>query len=84
MGWMHEECLIRDVTHNAFGWQWKTVSKKNGQDSEPWEGFLKASLKIEQMRPPVVEFTDLRGDSVGDVKIWTESVKCLLCGTTTP
>lgn len=74
---MHEECLI----HNALSRQWKKVSKENVQDSQPWEGFFVASLKIEQMGLPVVEFTDLRGDSVDGMKTWTESVKCLFCGT---
>jgi hypothetical protein len=29
-----------------------------------------------------MEITDLRGDIMGGVKTWTESVKCLCCGTT--
>lgn len=78
MGWMHEECLI----HDALGRQRKMVSRENAQDSEPWEAFFEASLRIEQARPPVVEFTDLRRDLVGGVKTRTESVRCLLCGTT--
>jgi len=74
MGWMHEECLI----HEALGRQRKML--EDGQDLAAWGEFLKASLKVEQMGPPMVEFACDRGDVAGGVKTWTESVKCLLCG----
>ena len=77
MGWMHEECLIRE----ALGRQRKKMSKERGQDSAPWEGFLEGSLKIEPMGSPMVEFTGDRGGVVGGVKTWAEPVECLLCET---
>lgn len=62
--------------------QWRNASKEKGQSSKAWKACFEASLKFEQLGPPVLEFTDLRGDLVGSVTTWTESVKCLLCGTT--
>lgn len=58
----------------------KGAAEANGDSSRPWEGLFEASLKTADMGPPMIEFRDLREGVVGGEKVWTEPVKCLLCG----
>jgi hypothetical protein len=59
----------------------KKGSESNGESARPWEGFFKATLKMVDMGPPLIEFRDLREGVVGGEKTWTEPIKCLLCGS---
>ncbi|KAK3300844.1 uncharacterized protein B0H64DRAFT_25025 [Chaetomium fimeti] len=58
----------------------KGGAEANGDGSRPWEGLFEAALKTADMGPPTIEFRDLREGVTGGEKIWTEPVKCLLCG----
>ncbi len=53
---------------------------ESGESPPPWEGLFEATLKTEDVEPPLIEFKDIREGVVGGEKTWTERVKCLLCG----
>ncbi len=55
-------------------------SKANGENARPWEGLFGATLKMADVGPPLIKFKDEREGVVGGEKMWTERVKCLLCG----
>ena len=55
-------------------------SKANGESARPWQGLFEATLKTADVGPPLIELKDLRERVVGGEKMWTERVKCLLCG----
>ena len=58
----------------------KNGSKANGESARPWDGLFVATLKTADVGPPLIKFKDLREGVVGGEKMWTERVKCLLCG----
>ncbi|KAM7206598.1 hypothetical protein V8F33_000241 [Rhypophila sp. PSN 637] len=58
----------------------------NGDNARPWEGLFEVKLKTESQPGKkedgtYLEFKDLREGVVGGLKTWTESVKCLVCGS---
>ncbi|KAK3329736.1 hypothetical protein B0H66DRAFT_36038 [Apodospora peruviana] len=65
----------------------KKDTQANGDSSKPWEGLFEVNLKTESQPGkkeeglPLLEFKDLREGIVGGLKIWTEPVKCLVCGS---
>ncbi|KAK3335401.1 hypothetical protein B0T19DRAFT_7043 [Cercophora scortea] len=65
----------------------KSLKEANGDNSRPWEGLFEVSLKTEtgplkkEEGVTMLEFKDLREGIVGGQKTWTESVRCLVCGS---
>lgn len=63
-----------------------TIINGSGDSSKPWLGLFEVALKTESQpgkkeEGTVLEFRDLRENVAGGLKIWTESVKCLVCGS---
>jgi len=58
----------------------KNGLKANSKSARPWEGLFEAALKTADVGPLLIEFKDLCEGVVGGEKIWTEHIKCLLCG----
>jgi hypothetical protein len=48
---------------------------------KPYVGLFEASLKMDSS-PPEIEIKDLRKGVAGGTKLWTESLACLICGST--
>lgn len=64
----------------------KKMSLANGDSARPWEGLFEVKLKTEAQPGKkedgtYLEFKDLREGVTGGLKTWTESVKCLVCGS---
>ncbi len=58
----------------------KKNSEINGDSANPWDGLFDVSIKMDSS-PPLLEFVDLREGIVGGEKTWTETIKCLVCGS---
>jgi hypothetical protein len=53
----------------------------NNSKAKPWDGLFEVAFKLlPESNVPILEIKDLREGVVGGEKLWTEPVKCLLCG----